>query len=130
MRTNIRLAKLTPVAVGNIVIRNIYCPGKKRYIIESDFLTAFYGSGSTLNGLGLLTHVFSTSLKDIDIQVHGLNEHTRVVETSQIPLILETIPPADMRAAKTTAQILYSMEDKREACSNHIYCGYCYSNAR
>ena len=99
MRT--KLLKLTPVFVGNIVIRNIYCPGKKRYILESDFLAAFNGRQ------GLVTN--SKSLKDIDVTVHGLNEHTRVIESSRILHILKTNSPVNVCEAKTADQILYSI---------------------
>ena len=82
MRT--KLVKLTPVLFGNIVTRSICCTGKKRYILESDVLAAFNGRQ------GLVTN--SKSLKDIDVTVHGLNEHT-----------------VDVCKAKTAAQILYSI---------------------
>ena len=93
MRT--KLGKFTLVFFGNIVIRNKCSQGKKRYILESDFRQ------------GLVTN--SKSLKDIDVTVHGLNEHTRVIESSRILHILKTNSPVNVCEAKTAAQILYSI---------------------
>ena len=74
-----KLGKLTPVLFGNIV-----------------------------NGRqGLVTN--SKSLKDIDVTVHGLNEHTRVIESSRILHILKTNSPVNVCEAKTADQILYSI---------------------
>ena len=50
MRTKL---KLTPV-FGNIVIRNICCPGKKRYILKSVDVCAAKTAAQILYSIGLV----------------------------------------------------------------------------
>ena len=41
---------LTPVMIDEHIVRNIYCPGEKRYTLATDFLSAFYVTHSS-NGI-------------------------------------------------------------------------------